>query len=321
MELIDNRFLIENRVGSGSVARVFRALDQVRDKPVALKISRKPNGPGAASLIREHDLLRVVNHDNMPHVVAGGRLPDGRGYLVTEWIDAKDLRAFSATQPLDVHQILILARAIANALTALHAYGVIHRDIKPANILVPVDSTPVRFESVLLIDFGICGTLVEQLPSSQSQTAIGLWTGTGWYMAPEQLAGRVQTVRTDLFSLGTVMFELLFGNAPQADTPLTRASLMDGALSPYVGPFVVRRCSESITLPERPSIPVALREILYSLLQIDSAKRMSSAGELALRLLEVERELELSYPVFMARTRLEASSVAHRLDCKEMPDA
>jgi len=182
-------------IGSGGMGEVYRARDTRLQRDVAIKIL--PAGLGGNDdsrrrFTQEAQTIAALNHPNICQIYDVG--PD---YLVLEYIDGRPLAG-----PLPPEQVLELSRQIASALQAAHARGIIHRDLKPANILV-------RDGSAKVLDFGLAkwSDAATALPNTEAGTVLG----TLAYMSPEQADGRPADERSDIFSFGAIVFELLSG--------------------------------------------------------------------------------------------------------------
>jgi serine/threonine-protein kinase len=182
-------YRIESKLGEGGMGQVYRALDTRLGRPVAIKVVQKPF---IQRFEREARAIASLNH---PHICT---LHDvGPNYLVLEYIDGRPLSG-----PLPSEHVFALGRQIASALHAAHARGIIHRDLKPANILV-------RDGSVKVLDFGLAKWTDGKTTFLHTQT--GMVMGTLAYMSPEQADGGSADERSDIFSLGAILYELLSG--------------------------------------------------------------------------------------------------------------
>ena len=179
------------RIGSGGMGEVWKARDSRLDRIVAIK---RLKAPDAARFDREARAIAALNHPNICQIHDVG--PD---YLVLEFVDGAPLS--SPYAPVEAQR---LAEQIVSALEAAHAKGIVHRDLKPANILVTTDGT------VKLLDFGLA-RLSASTDEDVTQTATGMVAGTASYMSPEQAQGQPLDARSDLFSFGAVLYEMLRG--------------------------------------------------------------------------------------------------------------
>jgi len=202
--VVADRFELERVVGSGGMGEVYRARDRLTGKPVAVKLLYASLHGDVDRFQREATLLSELSHPRIVRYVAHGVLPSGRAYLAMEWLDGEDLGQRLAHHGLSLTDTLTLGRRVAEALSVLHARGIVHRDIKPSNVFLVGGST----SDIRLLDLGVA-----RLTSGARQaTHSGVMIGTPGYMAPEQARGqRDVDARADVFALGCVLFECLAG--------------------------------------------------------------------------------------------------------------
>lgn len=197
------RFELLDRAGEGGMGEVFRARDRESGRLVALKRILHAQGD-EARFSREARLLEELRHPALVGYVAHGD-DEGRPYLAMDWIEGESLASRLGRAPLSLGESLAVARRLAEALSSLHARGVVHRDVKPANVMLEAGD-PAR---ALLLDLGIARS---SQASATLLTGANLVLGTVGYMAPEQaLASSTIDVRVDVFALGCVLFECLAG--------------------------------------------------------------------------------------------------------------
>ncbi|MER5731099.1 protein kinase [Streptomyces sp. NPDC002138] len=209
------RYRIEGLLGGGGMAQVYRAHDERLARTVALKAMRGdlPHDPGwAARFRREAQAMAALSHPNVVAVHDTGEEPGADGgpsvpYIVMELIPGRTLAEHLRERgPLPVAEALDLAAQMLAALAAAHARGLVHRDIKPANVLLAADGT------AKVADFGIAATAEAD---GTALTRTGTAIGTPHYMSPEQVEGRRGVDgRSDLYSLGIVLFQMLAGQVP-----------------------------------------------------------------------------------------------------------
>src|SRR5262245_47239717 len=205
------------RGGMGLVFEAVRADDEYR-KTVALKIA--PPWIDAAAVRErfrlERQILAELEHPNIARFHDGGT-EDGVPYFVMEYVDGRAITEFCTGRALDLRDRLVLFRHVCAAVHFAHERLVVHRDLKPSNILVAADGTPK------LLDFGIAKLLDPMTDSGATATADARWTPD--YTSPEQLRGRAVTTRTDVYSLGLVLYELLAGERAQVADPSSPVTL------------------------------------------------------------------------------------------------
>ena len=211
---------ISSLIGKGGMGEVYRARDTKLDRDVAIKVLPEEFAQDAERLARferEAKLLASLNHPNIASIY-GLEESDGVTALVLELVEGPTLAERIAEGPIPVDEALPIARQMAEALEAGHEIGVIHRDLKPANVKVKEDGT------VKVLDYGLAKELEGETPHgadselSQSPTLtrqgtqVGVILGTAAYMSPEQAKGKRVDKRTDIFSFGCVLYEMLTGN-------------------------------------------------------------------------------------------------------------
>jgi serine/threonine-protein kinase len=227
---LGNRYVVERVLGTGAMGTVYRARQTRLDTWVAIKVlhPRWATDPEIVQRFeREAFATSRLDHPNALRVLDFGADGDVF-YLVTEYVDAEDLQTIMEAQwPLRDERIVAILSQVLCALTAVHEVGIVHRDLKPENILVLADKNDdgARVDVVKVCDFGIAKvarpTLPKSRPFAPRLTAAGVVVGTPDYMSPEQARGQAVDGRSDLYSLGVVLYHLLAGQTPfDADTPV-----------------------------------------------------------------------------------------------------
>ena len=286
-------------LGSGGMGEVYEARDTRLDRTVAVKVLPVDlaGDPAArARFDREARAIAALNHPNICALHDVGH-DEGRDYLVMERLEGETLQQRLVRGPLDVDQILTFGIALADALDAAHARGLIHRDLKPANIFVTTRAIPK------ILDFGLAKSLIEPAPdltrlADDAVTTAGTSMGTIAYMSPEQLRAEPLDVRTDLFSLGLVLYEMATGK--RAFTGSTSAVISAGILGQE--PPAPRSI--------RADLPVRLEEIILKTLEKDLALRCQTAAELRADLTRARRQGGSSGAHLPATDRVEGGSTA-----------
>jgi eukaryotic-like serine/threonine-protein kinase len=208
------RYTVANEIGRGGLAVVYRAMDTVLERSVALKMilpGQQQEERYLRRFNREAKSLAQLSHPSVVKILDYGEYQN-TPYLVMEFIPGGTLSKRMG-QPMPPQEAASLLAPIARALYHAHQHKVIHRDVKPANILINESGQP------MLSDFGI--VKLTETDESQSLTGTGVMIGTPAYMAPEQIQGRTVDGRSDIYSLGVVLFELITGRKPYiANTPI-----------------------------------------------------------------------------------------------------
>jgi hypothetical protein len=203
------RYRIVREIASGGMGTVYLAeRDGAACGPCALKIMRWASADLAHRFEREGAILSRLSHPNVARLLDTGKTPDGKLYVVTEYIEGEPILGFSKKRSLGVEERLRLFRQVCTVARYLHQNLVIHRDLKPANILVTAEGL------VKLIDFGISKLLEPGV--SGAETGAGLMTPD--YASPEQIRGEPASTLTDVYALGILLYEMLAGSNPFATT-------------------------------------------------------------------------------------------------------
>ena len=213
---------IVSLVGSGGMGRVFRARDTRLDRDVAIKTLLPEairSSRGLHLFEQEARAASALNHPNILTIYEIGEF-HGIRFIASEFVNGPTLASKLVSGRLDISQTLDIAIQTASGMVAAHAAGIVHRDIKPENLILRADGL------VKIVDFGIAKLSEERsaaipvaAPASQAQTRPGTIIGTAKYMSPEQARGLIVDGRTDIFSLGTVIYETIAGRAPfEGDT-------------------------------------------------------------------------------------------------------
>jgi serine/threonine-protein kinase len=281
-------YRIVSRVGAGAMGEVYKAHDAKLDRHVALKLLRPEAASNADRLRRFHAEARAassLNHPNILVIHDFGAL-DGRPFIISEFVDGETLRQRLDPRTMPVREAVGLAIQIGNALVAAHARAIVHRDIKPENVMLRPDGY------VKVLDFG----LAKLLDSPTTETVIstlgtqpGVLLGTPHYMSPEQAEGKDVDERSDLFSLGVILYELATGVRPF--TGDTHLSVLSSILRDTPAPV-----TES-----NPALPLELGRIVRHCLAKDRDRRYQSAKDLRNDLDELQRSLELVAPTATTR--------------------
>lgn len=272
------RYQVQDRIGAGGMGVVYRALDTRLGRTVALKVLQ----PGLTAdperknrFVREAKAASALNHPNIITIFDIDRV-DGVDFIAMEYVAGRTLQDVIACGELAVSDALDFALQIVQALVAAHSAGIIHRDIKPANIMI---GTHAGSSQVKVLDFGLA-KLSEPAHWDETlseDTARGSIIGTTAYMSPEQAEGKPIDSRSDIFSFGSVLYEMLSGR---------RAFRGESSLAILAA--VLRETPEPL-----PGIPMNLQSVVSRCLQKDRILRIQSAAEL-------KSALEASLPLSIA---------------------
>ncbi|MET9924385.1 MULTISPECIES: serine/threonine-protein kinase [unclassified Streptomyces] len=258
--VIDGRFTLVERLGSGGMGMVWRAHDEALHRDVALKEVRPPDPALAeydpegartlrARVLREAQALARLDHPNVVtvhHIVDPGE--DGYPWIVMELVAGSSLQDRLAEGPMDPAQAAELGRGILSALNAAHASGIQHRDVKPANVLLRTNGRPV------LTDFGIAA-----IRESTSLTMTGALIGSPDYIAPERIRGTEGDPSSDLWSLGMMLYVAVEGHHPlrKATTLATLAAVLDEEVPPPVRAGALTSVLKALLTRDIPARPDA----------------------------------------------------------------
>lgn len=212
-------YVILSRIGAGGMGEVYCARDPRLGRKVAIKILLADFAADQERLARfeqETKSLALLNHPNILHIYDSG-IQDGVPFIVMELLEGENLRDRMDGQPLPIRKAVEIARQVATGLAAAHEKGIVHRDLKPENIFLTED------DRVKILDFGLAKLRVMDLDTSDvtqgmaamaSVTQAGMVVGTVGYLSPEQVTGKSADSRSDIFSLGVVLWEMLQGARP-----------------------------------------------------------------------------------------------------------
>jgi len=256
-----DHYRLDERVADGGMATIFRATDLRDQTQVAIKVP-KPEAecdPSSfARFQREAEIGRMMDHPGVLRVFPAEK--SRRVYFVMEWVAGVSLRALlTRDQPMDPERAIRIATAVCDVLDHIHARGVVHRDLKPENIIVG------NGDQIKLIDFGIAGMAdARRLTYGKFSQSFG----TPDYVAPEQVKGKRGDARTDIYSLGVILYEMLTGAMPfEGETPLVvlNSRLKNDAISPR---------------KRNPNLSPELQQVILRALEREPDRRYANAKEL-----------------------------------------
>jgi len=279
-----NRYEIRSNLGAGGMGEVYLAQDTELDRTVAIKILPESSAADAHRLqrfIREAKAASALNH---PHILTIHEIGTAQNvhFIATEFIDGQTLRQ-RINAGLQLSEVLELATQVAAALAAAHEAGIVHRDIKPENVMVRRDGY------VKVLDFGLAKLTETKSPLSDPEaptkamvnTAAGTVMGTATYMSPEQAKGTEVDSRTDLWSLGALLYEMITGHVPfSGETPTETISLILQKEPPPLTRYVS-------------DVPAELERIVDKALTKDRDDRYQTAKDFLIDLRHLKRKIEV----------------------------
>src|SRR5882724_5694580 len=274
-----SHYRVLGKLGGGGMGVVYEAEDLKLGRHVALKFIPDNLAHDAKSLERFTREARAASQLNHPNICTIHGIEDNNGhpFIVMEKLDGESLKQLISGHALATDKVLDIGVQVAEALVASHSKGIVHRDIKPANIFI----TPSR--QVKVLDFGLAKLVHNEGDSDQadnSLTAVGVIPGTAVYMSPEQARSETIDARTDLFSFGTVMYEMSTGKKPF--TGNNSLMTLDAVL--HAKPTPPHELN--------PKVPIELEGIIGKAMEKDRTHRYQSAAEMRSDLALLKREHE-----------------------------
>ena len=288
-KMLDGRYRIEEPVGIGGMAVVFSAIDTLTGRRVAVKMLRESVMNDRATVkrfINESRAVASFNHNNIVRIYDVS--VDGPcKYIVMEYIDGMTLREYmDYKRPLDWRDALIYVDQVLRALDHSHHKGIIHRDIKPQNIML------LEGGYVKVMDFGIA-----KMPNSESLT-VDKAIGTVYYISPEQARGGKIDSRSDIYSLGVMLYEMVTGKLPfTAETPYA---------------VVMKQVNDTPTPPSQlnPKIPLGLEQIILCAMQKKAENRYQSASQMLRHIRQLENDPTLVFVMRQPSPKTPTADVA-----------
>ncbi len=257
--VLDGKYRIERLIGSGGMGSVYEANHILMNRRVAVKLLNRVDETSLRRFERECRVLSALNHDAIPKLLGWGVTSDGCPYLVMEIVDGRTLEDMLEEKPtIDPELLRTISIALCDALQAMHNVGIVHRDIKPSNILV---DTTGEAPSIKVTDLGIAGSMSGEIKATMTDAIVGSID----YMSPEHYRPADLEARSDLFSLGCVMYRALAGHAP------------------FVGDSIVEvamQLQENRKAKLPASVPEYLNSIIQKCLAPQPEERFASAADL-----------------------------------------
>lgn len=266
-QILAGKYIVQEEIAKGGMGVIYKALDRTLNRIVAIK-QVHAHLSGDASFVerflREARAMARLQHDNIVTIYAVEE-NQGTQLLVMEYFQGRNLRVLTRNQPrLPLRDVVSITHQLASALAFAHAHGIIHRDIKPANVMVDTRG------KTKLTDFGIAAALDEAAITSTGQVI-----GTPEYMSPEQARGTTLDGRSDLYSVGIMLYEMLTGKTPHAE----------GSKTSILGKLAFDQ--QELTLPFPSDIPSLLQGVVRDLLRRQPDERLPDADTLASQLHEI----------------------------------
>ncbi|MBZ0184751.1 MAG: serine/threonine protein kinase [Candidatus Obscuribacterales bacterium] len=277
--IFSNRYRIEEQLGFGGMGCVYRAIDTKHDRQIALKVlhpSLLCDQRSRQRFIREGRALRSLRHRNVLSINDFAISSIGLLYLEMEYLDGRNLAdIISKEGPLSISEFVSVFSQVLAALTSAHDQGIIHRDLKPSNIMLVKSASGA--DKVKIVDFGVAKLVQENDTASQELTALGEFIGSPSYMSPEQVEGLKVDLRSDIYSLGCVMYEAITG---------ARAFVGKNAL------IIMHKQVKDSPLPfgkiSDQDIPAWLERLVFKALTKNREKRYANCHAMRLDLLDAQ---------------------------------
>lgn len=273
---LDGRYLIESLIGVGGMANVYKGRDVRTGNQIAVKVLKEEfldNEELVRRFKNESKAISILNHPNIVKVYDVS-VTDQLQYIVMEYIDGITLKEYLKQRngALTWKEVVHFATQVLSALDHAHSKGIVHRDVKPQNIMLQADG------SIKMMDFGIA-----RFSRAQSQTVSDKAIGSVHYISPEQAKGDHTDARTDIYSVGVMMYEMLSGKLPFDGTGAVSIAIMQISEKPKPLAEVA------------PNIPVGLRQITEKAMEKDPADRYQSAQEMLDAIVAFRRDPSISF--------------------------
>jgi serine/threonine protein kinase/Flp pilus assembly protein TadD len=292
------RYQIIEELGKGGMGKVYKANDIKIKEKIALKLIKPEIAKDKKTIERFNNELRLtrkIRHKNVCQMFDLGE-DKGTHFITMEFVDGQDLKKLiRQTGQLAIGTTINIAKQVCGGLVEAHALGVVHRDLKPSNIMIDSDG------NARIMDFGIARSL-----EAKGITGVGVMIGTPEYMSPEQVEGKGVDQRSDIYSLGVILYEMVTGRAPfEGDTPFT------------IG---VKHKSEIPKNPEElnAQIPEDLSLVILRCLEKDKEKRYQSVGEIRSELDSIEKGIPTTDRVVPRRKPITSREITVKFSLKKL---
>jgi len=293
-----DRYEIIEELGKGGMGRVYRVEDTKLKQEVALKLIKPEISSDKKTIERFRNELKIarnIRHKNVCGMFDLGEA-EGARFITMEYVSGEDLKSFILrAAPLSTSRTISITKQVCEGLTEAHRLGVVHRDLKPSNIMIDKEG------NVRIMDFGIARSL-----STKGITGAGVMIGTPEYMSPEQVEGKETDQRSDIYSLGVILYEMVTGRVPfEGDTPFT------------IG---VKHKSETPKNPKElnAQIPEDLSRVILKCLGKDREQRYQSSDEVRTELQRIEKGIPTAEKVVPERKPLTSKEITVTFGLKKL---
>ena len=292
------RYQIIEELGKGGMGKVYRAVDKKLNEEVAIKLIKPEIALDKDTLARFQNELKVarkISHRNIGRMY---ELMEDQGlhFITMEYVPGEDLRSFlHRSKQLTVGTAVALAKEVCEGLAEAHRLGVIHRDLKPSNIIIDKDG------NARIMDFGIARSL-----RTKSMTGEGVIIGTPEYMSPEQVEGKDVDQRSDIYSLGVILYEMVTGRVPfEGETPLSVA---------------VKQKTEVAPDPRKSNAQVTedLSHVILKCLEKDKAKRYQDVADVQAELEKIEKGIPTTERIVPLRKTFTSREITVKFSLKKL---
>lgn len=274
-------YVVEAEVAQGGMGIVYRAVHPLIGRQVAVKVLKPETAydpEQAARFLLEAKALSAIKHRGIIDIISFGQVPDGRQYMVMEFLHGEPLEAMLHREgPLTPARALGLVDEMLDALTAAHGVGVVHRDLKPSNVFMAEQSNGTRY--VKLVDFGLARQASLSDLFSRSGDKASVMAGTPEYLSPEQAMGLTATPKSDLYSLGVLLFEMVTGTLP----------FQNKSVAELVEAHVKQKAPRAMTRVA--NLPPDVDDLIASLVEKDPNERPESAEAVRHTVQRIVRQL------------------------------
>ena len=292
------RYQVIEELGKGGMGKVYKVFDKEINAKVALKLLKPEIAPDKNTIERFRNELKVareISHKNICRMYDLGR-EAGLYYITMEYVPGEDLRnMIRMSRQLGVGTAIIIAEQICDGLAEAHRYGTIHRDLKPSNIMIDRDG------NVRIMDFGIARSV-----EAKGLTGAGTIIGTPEYMSPEQVEDKDVDRRSDIYSLGIILYEMLTGRVPfEGDTPFAIGMKHKGEI-----PQDLREINSQI--------PENLSRLVLKCLEKSREKRYQTADELRTELEKIEKGIPIAERVIAKRKAMTSKEITVKFNLRKL---